>query len=139
MQNYDPDKLLVSGKVRSRMVELAIQYVHVSHTIDPKTLDLLVSRAPYPYFQDIVLDLVGKIAAFRGKQRATVEWPATWWDHLKDRVKKIWWLERALARVSVRYLKRTFHASLLLPSVEFPPLGEKLRYSYRIIEEEEPD
>lgn len=139
MRKCTTEEFMESEKVRSRMVELATQHVGVSHCIDLKTLELWAGRSPYPYFQDIVLDLVGKIAAYRGKQTATVKWPATWWDHLKDRVKKIWWLERALARLPVRYEERTFRASLLLPQVEFPPLGAKLRYSYRIIEGEESD
>lgn len=139
----ETDGLPESKEVRARMVELAIQHVHTSHTIDLKTLEMWAYRTSpaevREHFQGLVIELVGKIAAFRGKQRVTVKWPATWWDHLKDRVKKIWWLERALARLSVRYEEQTFHASLLLPQVEFPPLGEKLRYSYRVIEEGEPD
>lgn len=49
-------------------------------------------------------------------QRETVEWPANWWQHFRER----WFPRRWLRRWPVRYACRVFDSRLVYPHMQLP-------------------
>ena len=83
---------------------------HVCHPFS------LRAWAPADMANAIVIELQREIAGFKGSQVVCVQFPADWWQAVKERWAPGWFRKRW----PVEYIKRRWEAIALLPEVEIP-------------------